>query len=47
MKKSTNRKRTSRIILQSLPAVPVAIVVVIYVMSLMPRSTKKWNAGLR
>lgn len=45
MKKSTNRKRTSRIILQSLPAVPVAIVVVIYVMSLMPRSTKKMERG--
>ncbi len=45
MKKSTNRKRTSRIILQSLPAMPVAIVVVIYVMSLMPRSTKKMERG--
>ena len=45
MKKSTNRKRTSRIILQSLPAVPVAIVVVIYVMSFMPRSIEKMERG--
>lgn len=45
MKKSINRKRILRIIKQSLPALPVAIVLIIYVMSFMPRSVRNMERG--
>lgn len=46
MRKSINRKRALRITLQSLPALPVAIVLIIYVMSFLPCSTEKMERGV-
>lgn len=45
MRKSTNRKRVLRITLQSLPALLVAIVLIIYVVSFLPRSTEQMQQG--
>lgn len=45
MKKSTNKSKTLKIILQSLPFLSVAIVIVLYLLSFMPLSTTDMTAS--